>query len=326
MTIRKALAATVGLCALATASACTQASSEQSTGTIRFASAAPVTDSALFKIAENQGFLKEQGVKLEVQDLQGGSRVLAALLSGSLDCGKFASPVVENALAQGAKVKWVAVWLPVADAELVVADGVASYDALVGKALGVSNAGTISNDLTTLALRQKGVEPGKDVTLRSLGDQSASLSSFVSGQIAGSYFGSPVSLVAKQKTKGSTTLLDFRDGPSWPGGGLACTTDFVEKHEADVVNLLRALVDSIEVFKTDEKVAKAAIAETIAQDATIVDGAYERLQPVLLDSPMPKDEMFVGVLEQLVTTNPAAANIKPGDTYDAGPLTAAMED
>ncbi len=112
-------------------------------------------------VAEQLGIFKKHGLDVKISDFTGGSKLVQAMSAGSIDIGVAAGPLMALA-AKGAPILAVC-----DDAPPLFFIGIAvpwnssirSVDALKGKKIGISSAGSLTDWLASELARQRGWGP-----------------------------------------------------------------------------------------------------------------------------------------------------------------------
>jgi NitT/TauT family transport system substrate-binding protein len=283
---------------------------------VRMAAAAPISEFMVPWVGLELGIFEEYGIDLEIELIPGGTQIIAGMAGGSLDAGVFAAPGPHNAVIQGAEMKWVMEWVHKPNLVFVVNESINSVADLKGKAVAISAPGTTTAIFTDKVLREAGLDPQRDIVQLSVGGQGEALAAFTSGRVVGAIFGAPVTLTALE-TPGAKALVDYTDGYTWPYAGLALTEKFMRENPEATVRLLAAMRASVAAFIEDEETAMAVISRvTNTPDMAQVEKAYRLALAIFDVEGIPSEEANRLVLEELLNTNPAAANISVLDVVD----------
>ena len=138
-------------------------------------------------MADAEGCYATAGLALEIIDMGGGSRGVAALAAGRIDAMHVGLSAVVRANRSGSDLRVVASLANVIRFTLFSAPGIASAAALKGGVVGVSSLGSESDAVMALALRRLGLARN-DVTVREYGGGIRRLAALRAGEIvANSY-------------------------------------------------------------------------------------------------------------------------------------------
>jgi NitT/TauT family transport system substrate-binding protein len=214
------------------------ASESDSTGTASSADAAAPknaekvrliqgTDSLLYApiyIAREQGYFAKQGLDVQVTSSTGGSAAFAAVLGGSGDVASAAfENNVQSAQAGHPLVAFAALMNRYSN-ELVMQKSTAQklgvsasspmdqkIKALKGLKIGITSAGSATDDTLRFMLKRVGLDPDRDVQITPLKQDSVALAAFEHGQVQAMLYPSPAPQEAIAKGS-AVSLLNLADG------------------------------------------------------------------------------------------------------------------
>lgn len=134
----------------------------------------------------HKGFFSEEGIDLSVRVIYGGPEISAAYDSGELKIGELGSPPGITAIGNGKRFKIVGSGLQRGIGLFFLArPEIKTWDDLKGRTLGALSIGSCSYWYLLELLKQHGVEPTTDVSIRGLNDDyPRQLELFANGEIA----------------------------------------------------------------------------------------------------------------------------------------------
>ncbi len=196
-------------------------------------------------VAMTQGFFRDQGLDLEISTVQDTDRAMTALLSNAADIS-LCSPDPTVYIYKQGRDNYVINFAAVTgrDGSFLVGrkpEGDFKWEGLKGKTIICSQPGGMPEMVLEYALRQHGLQPGKDVTIITGLQPTATAASFVNG--AGDYAVLPepaVSLMESQREGCAITSLG-QDGGEVPCTGLIASKSFVERHPDAVQRMANGL-------------------------------------------------------------------------------------
>jgi NitT/TauT family transport system substrate-binding protein len=178
-------------------------------------------------VAEEAGFYEEQGLEVDAKDLGGGSENVAAVVSGSADVALTAYSSIISAREEGAPIvaidsimdqyaSNVVISKEAAEKAGVTADSSAKEKiaALEGLKLGITSAGSGTDQLFHYLFEQGGMNADDDAQLLPIGEESAMIAAFKTGKIDGFSLSSPTSDLAV--SQGGVMLFDLSSGEYAP--------------------------------------------------------------------------------------------------------------
>jgi len=159
---------------------------------------------APYAVAMDKGFFKQRGVDITgVLTSTGGGTSVRNTLAGDLPYGEVALPAAIEAIRAGQPLKIVCagaesvadiLWIARPDSPLN------SIKDIVGKKIGYTSPGSVTNMLILMAMKAQGIDPGT-VTLVPAGGIGANLTAVLSGAIDAGMTGEPVWSQEKSKVK-----------------------------------------------------------------------------------------------------------------------------
>jgi len=280
-------------------------------------------------LADRLGYYKDEGLDVAISDLRGGSEALAAMMGGSVDAVTGFYEHTIRAQAQGKQLVMVVLFDRYPGLVLMVGKNhyheVQSIKDLVGRPVGVTAAGSSSDQLVKYLLRQNGLDP------QSIPVVTAGITTMVAAlEQDRVWAGVTVDPVATKLERDGTArpLYDTRTeqgalqvfGGLWPAGGFYTTAEFIEQHPDVVEALVRAAVRTLRYIQEHdaEEIAASMPPEFWASDRErYVESLRANLSMYSPDGLMP-DDGPPNVLRTLELVDPAvaAANIDLKKTYD----------
>lgn len=178
-------------------------------------------------VAEQAGYYKDQGLNVSIKDLGGGSENVAAVVSDSADVALTAYSSIVTAKEQGAPVIAIDSVMDQYASNVVISKEAAQkagitensspedkIKALKGLNLGITSAGSGTDQLFHYLFEQVGMDADKDAHLLPIGSGSSMIAAFKSGKIDGFSLSSPTSDMAA--SEGGVMLFDLSSGSYEP--------------------------------------------------------------------------------------------------------------
>lgn len=178
---------------------------------------------ALFNIvqyvAEDGGFLRNEGVVPDIVNVVGGPRQVAAILGKSADVAPLGFPSVVNAASQGGEIVAIATTYDVLSIALVlsndavrrtgITDGMPideKVKRLRGLRLGITSAGAGTDTMARALFAARGMNPDKEVTIQPLGAPENIITAFSKGVTDGFFYTSPMPETAVARGLGKIVI------------------------------------------------------------------------------------------------------------------------
>ncbi|HTM06804.1 MAG TPA: ABC transporter substrate-binding protein [Verrucomicrobiae bacterium] len=232
-------------------------------------------------VALRKGYYKEQGLALESIFIRGGPAAIAALVSGDADFGSIGgAQAIMRSRARGLDVVIIGSISNAVNYVVIGAKGVKSLADLKGKIVGVTGAGAFSEFAMQSYLKRNNLEPGKDVTLRAVGNTTMRAVALESGLIAAAPF-SPEDAV-RLVSKGYPMIVNLGEALPIPETIIVARTEFLAKYPETAKRFLKGLVQGIHFVKTNKAEAiKMGYEAGLKGEPDIVNKAYDLFAPAL---------------------------------------------
>ncbi|MDJ0458048.1 ABC transporter substrate-binding protein [Arthrobacter sp. NQ7] len=283
-------------------------------------------------LAQELGYYKEAGLNVEIQDLQGGSKALTAMVGGSTNV---TSGYYEHTIQMQAKNQPIKAFVDMGRSSglaLLVApknEGkIKSIADLKGKNVGVTAPGSSTDMFVKFLLAKNGMQP-TDASVSAIGAGSSAVAAMEQNQVDAAVMLEPdISVLTKRIGHDPVILEDVRteeglkevfDTDSWPSASLYAKTDWLEQNKDTAGKLAKAIKRTLEFIDSHsgEEIA-AKMPEKFA------GGDKEQYAKVIEDlkKTLSKDGQFTqdgvkAVLKTQQVANPEVGNkdIKLEDTY-----------
>jgi ABC-type nitrate/sulfonate/bicarbonate transport system substrate-binding protein len=276
------------------------------------------TGFAALWVAKEKGFFLKNGLDMELIVLQGGVQVNQALLAGSVEVGVGGgSPAIEGNL-QGLDVVIISSLRKVVGFPyLVTVKEITRAEQLKGKTLGIDRYGDASDILLRWALRRIGLDPDKDVTIRSVaGGSSARALALQAGQIQGALVNAERAFMLSQRV-GANVILDLtKSEMEFLTADVVATRRAIKEQEDGLRRFMRSVVEGIHFVKTYREPTIEVMAKYLRNaDQKIIEVGYQQAAEHYLKKPYPAVNGVRFALENL-TKNPKAKQAKAEQFVD----------
>jgi len=259
--------------------------------------------SGLVWIAKDKGLFAKYGLMPEIVYIPGGSTNVQVLISGNLDYSQLSGAPGVAANLAGADIVYIAGFGDRLNYQLITRPEIKNLEQLKGKKLAVSRFASSADFGMRAILKRLGLDPVKDVTILQVGDEPARLAAVKSGSVDGTVMNAPFGLEAQRQNL--YILADsLKMGIPFFNTGLLATRRFLDQNEARTLNLLRAYVEAIKIFKTDRDYSLKALARfTRVNNVTALEEGYEYFKSTVRDVPYPSLEGMQAVVAQMAETS-----------------------
>lgn len=249
---------------------------------------------APFLVAKEKGYFEKEGIDVETITLQGGSKTLAATLSGDVDVMTAAS--IASVIQAQSKKQDVRAFAALAselasslvvqgkimdEAGITVSSPIAErLKVIKGLRIGITGPGSSTDKLVRYLSDAAGYEPDEDVTIVPVGNGTAMLASFSQDRIDGFILSSPTPETAVAKYEGKI-LVPFAKGEFEPlqhflYSCLAARADWLEQNPETARRIVRAIAAALTLIHENPDEAKAALRPHFSKlDADVFSASFD---------------------------------------------------
>jgi NitT/TauT family transport system substrate-binding protein len=222
-------------------------------------------------VAHEAGYYRDEGLDVELLAFNGGSDLMAAMASGSIQVAGGATSSMVSAVAEGVPTKVVYGLLNTLPFDIIVAKDINGWSDLKGKKAGVSGAGSLTDTTMRLVLAQHGLTPDNDVTLlESGGGDAPRLAALSAGQIQITAV-SPGARPLVQKLQGKVLLSAEKFDLPFQGNAIVARTSFISGQPAVLKAIVRATMRGAAALQ--DKSMQATVRQAINKDIGVKDDA-----------------------------------------------------
>jgi ABC-type nitrate/sulfonate/bicarbonate transport system substrate-binding protein len=199
---------------------------------------------------------------------------------------------------------------------LLVAANVRSGEDLRGKSVGLVTFGSVPHFGAVYALRKMGLQVGTDVALVQVAGNPEVLAALQSGGIAGGMLTTP--LLSQGEAMGFHVLYDLKgEKVAYPSLALGSTRAYVSRNEALTTAFVKALVETVYVYKHDRARSLQLLREvTKIDDTALLEETLNDTLPNLDDVPYPTVRGTQNVLDWLGESDPKARGMQAEQFID----------
>jgi NitT/TauT family transport system substrate-binding protein len=233
----------------------------------------PVNTVLAWWTAQAAGFYAEQGLKVEIINMSGGSHGAEELEAGRIDVMHVGLSSVVKLNRSGGDLRLIGSLSNVIRFTFFSAPGVKTAADLKGGVVGVSTFGSESDSTVTLALQRLGLTRG-DVTLEEYGGGPRRLAAVKSGEIKATTLNEPFTSLAREQ--GVNVLVDLvPEQIPWLFSGVTIKRSSLDSRRDALKRFLRATIEGNYLALSDEKRAKEVLAKELKiSDPKIIDISY----------------------------------------------------
>jgi NitT/TauT family transport system substrate-binding protein len=274
----------------------------------------PVNTVLAWWTARAAGFYADQGLRVDIINMSGGSRGAQELEAGRLDVMHVGLSSVVKLNRAGGDLRLIASLSNVIRFTFFSGPGVKTAADLKGGVVGVSTFGSESDSTVTLALQRLGLTRN-DVTLKEYGGGPARLAAVKAGEIKATTLNEPFTSLAREQ--GVNVMVDLvPEQIPWLFSGVTVRHDAVAARRDALTRFLKATIEGNYLALTDAKRAKDILAKELnISDPRIIDISYNDFKQ---QSPPDLEPARAGA-ENILAQLPGGSR-KVDDYVDAGIL------
>lgn len=269
-----------------------------------------------FWVMNDAGFLKQEGLDMELVYIASSPTVARATLAGDIVISGANSQVIVDAglnggdlVAMGAITNVVAFYVMAAPEIKTVAD-------LKGKLVGVTRFGASTDFGMRMLLSKYGLEASKDVPLIQIGGMPELTTALTKRTVYAAPMSQPMVYVAQQAGLHMIANLAKEDIP-FMHIGLTTSRKWMREHRPQAKAFIRAYGQAIHFMHTHKEETRAIFAKyTKIKDQGMLDGSIQYAYDFMEKIPLVKSQAFQVTLDQIAKTNPKAKQAKPEQFFD----------
>jgi NitT/TauT family transport system substrate-binding protein len=224
-------------------------------------------------MACDAGFYAAQGLKVDIINMNGGSRGAAELQAGRLDVMHVGLSSVIRVNRAGGDIRTIGSLSNVIRLTFFGAPGVKTSSDLKGGSVGVSSFGSESDSTVTLALERLGLTRN-DVTVKEYGGGMRRLEALKAGEIKATAINEPIASLARSQGVGVLVDLVPEQIP-WVFSSIVVRRVDIAGRRDVLARFLKGTIEGNYLALTDETRAKEVLAKELKiTDPKILDIAY----------------------------------------------------
>ena len=223
-------------------------------------------------IAQEGGYFKREGLDVELLYIGGGSLLIQSMLSGDVPIAYGPSVPVINARLRGAELVLIGNTGNSLVFSIMSRPDIKQPASLKGKKVGVTRLGGSTDWALDAALKQWGLERGRDITVIQTGGMPEGLAALTAGVLDAVVLSPPSNFNAAKS--GMHELVDVGQLKIvFPNTPLSTTQSFIRSNREAVLRFLRGFTGGLNRLRTDKefsmkvlsKYTKVADTETLTQ-------------------------------------------------------------
>jgi ABC-type nitrate/sulfonate/bicarbonate transport system substrate-binding protein len=264
-------------------------------------------------IAEKEGYLKEEGLDVQLLSIRGEIAIRTAL-AGEIDFFTNAGSALAAAV-RGVPVKILTVFQDKPSWDLIAEPAIKSVAELRGKTIGVMSPEGSLAVVAREILRKNGIDPAKDVNLVVMGGDEVRFPALQTKSIQATLFNTAMSIKAQKD--GFSKLASAGDYANLIEGGIAASDVKVKQNPQKIFRFIRATLKGLDYFVSKREPSIKYMAEALRlKDPELASMIYDVQSKLLLRNGYTDDKVLQSMIESMKKTTKVQRDIKVSDIFD----------
>ena len=272
--------------------------------------------SAVIWVAKEARLFDKHGLDVAPVLIPSSVRALQAVLAGESAIAESAGPAVASARLAGGDVVTIAGSVNILTYYFVTVPSIKRAEDLKGKIGANQSPGTIADFALRISLRKLGLDPAKDVSLRSIGVLYDRIAAMQKGIVQFTVLTEAEKPIVDKL--GFSVLLDLISlRIPFPWRGISTTGKYIKEQPDTVRRYMRAYVEAIHYFKTRKEETMQIMSKySRVEDRNVLEHTWSWFAQNMPENPYPPLEGYQVVLQEMATTNPKAAALNAKELFD----------
>jgi len=273
--------------------------------------------SAVIWVAKEARLFEKHGLDVAPVLIPSSVRTLQAILAGESAIAESAGPAAASARLAGGDIVALAGSVNILTYYFVTLPNIKRAEDLKGKIGANQSPGTIADFALRVSLRKLGLDPVKDVSLRSIGVLYDRIAAMQKGIVQFTVLTEAEKPIVDKF--GYSVLLDLIALKiPFPQRAIYTTGKYIREQPDTVRRYTRAYVEAIHYFKTrKEETIQILRKYSRVEDRGVLEHTQNWFTQNMPDYPYPPLEGYQTVLQEMASSNPKAASLNAKDLLDA---------
>jgi len=292
---------------------CIAVDSSQAIDNLRVAYPSLNTSVFALIIAQKEGYMKEEGLALELLSIR-GEIAIRTTLAGEVDFFTNAGSALAAAV-RGVPVKLVTVFQDKPGWDLIAQPDIKSIAQLRGKNIAIMSPEGSLAVVAREILRKNGLDPAKDVNLVVMGGDEIRFPALQTKSIQATLFSAAMSIRAQKE--GFTKLANAGEYANLVEGGLATSSDKIKQNPDKIFRFVRAALKGVSYFVGKREPALKYMMDALRlKDRELATLIYDIQAKLVLRDGFSDDKVLQGMIDDMKRTTKVQRDIKVGDIFD----------
>ncbi len=273
--------------------------------------------SAVIWVAKEARLFEKHGLDVAPVLIPSSVRTLQAILAGESAIAESAGPAAASARLAGGDIVALAGSVNILTYYFVTLPNIKRAEDLKGKIGANQSPGTIADFALRVSLRKLGLDPVKDVSLRSIGVLYDRIAAMQKGIVQFTVLTEAEKPIVDKF--GYSVLLDLIALKiPFPQRAIYTTGKYIREQPDTVRRYMRAYVEAIHYFKTrKEETIQILRKYSRVEDRGVLEHTQNWFTQNMPDYPYPPLDGYQTVLQEMASSNPKAASLNAKDLLDA---------
>jgi NitT/TauT family transport system substrate-binding protein len=273
--------------------------------------------SAVIWVAKEARLFDKYGLDVAPVLIPSSVRTLQAMLAGESAIAESAGPAVVSARLAGGDVMAIAGSVNILTYYFVTLPVIKRAEDLKGKIGANQSPGTIADFALRVSLRKLGLDPAKDVSLRSIGVLYDRIAAMQKGIVQFTVLTEAEKPIVDKL--GFPVLLDLISLKiPFPQRGIYTTGKYIKEQPDTVRRYVQAYVEAIHFFKTRKEETMQILRKySRVEDRAVLEHTQSWFTENMPDYPYPPVDGYQVVAQEMASTQPKAASLNIKELVDA---------
>jgi len=264
-------------------------------------------------IAQKEGYLKEEGLNVELLSIRGEIAIRTAL-AGEVDFFTNAGSALAAAV-RGVPVKLVAVFQDKPGWDLIAQPDIKSIAQLRGKNIAIMSPEGSLAVVAREILRKNGLDPAKDVNLVIMGGDAVRFPALQTKAVHATLFNTGMSIRAQKE--GFIKLGNASDYANLIEGGLATSSDKIKQNPEKIFRFVRGAMKGMNYFVSKREPALKYMMDVLRmKDRELAGSIYDVQTKLVLREGLSEEKLLQAMIDDMKRTTKVQRDFKVGDIFD----------
>ena len=279
--------------------------------------AAPVASLGIIDVIKRGGLFRKQGLDVELVYIQGSGVLTAAMVSGQVPLTFLAGAATVSSAIGGADTVLTACAINTLFWRLFSTPNIKTIGDLKNKKIGVTRLGTLEDGVLRYLLKERGLNPDRDVTFVPIGAAPQRVIALSRGMIDASSFIAPQDIQAQKL--GMHELMDMSKlGLYNPASCFATTKSYIRTNRDTVARVMKAFVEGIKYYRDNREFALKVTADFAKNnDPEVLNASYDSVIRFQDRTPYVNPKGIDFVLKVIEDRDPRAKTFDPQSVVDS---------